>query len=98
MTYLLIILTLIFMLYYLTFLFDYLSPSPLTTYHTYLALTYALIGSPRLNNVQLSNLNKDSVACFTTACALPAVGRFSFNVVRRAPHIGDPFSRALQLH
>ncbi len=61
--------------HYMTFLFDYLTCSLLITYHTYLTLTYALIGSPWFNPVQLSKQNKYHAACFTTACVLPAVGR-----------------------
>ncbi len=55
---------------YLTFLSDYLSCSLLIIYHTYLTLTYALIGS----SDWLSNINNYHAACWETACTPPEVG------------------------
>ncbi len=54
----------------ITFLSDYLSCSLLIIYHTYLTLTYALIGF----HVQLSNINNYHAACWKRACTLPEVG------------------------
>ncbi len=82
-THLLIILLTFSMLKYSTFLPDCLSLSLLITCHTYSTLTYTLSGSPWQKHGHVSSLNKDSAACFTTACASPAIGRFSFNEANR---------------
>ncbi len=60
--YLLLSLT-FFLFNYLTYLFDYLSCLLLITYYTSLTLTYALIGSPWLNHVQLQNINNAKYKC-----------------------------------